>query len=61
MIKSICILILAGMLSACGMTPTQKKWTAIGVSIVATGLVIAHQDETNPRPVEPEPEPRAWK
>jgi hypothetical protein len=36
--------------SACSMTPAQKRWTTIGVSVVATGLVLAHQ-EGNGKPM----------
>ncbi len=40
------LIILAALLcSACTMTPAQKKWTAIGVSVVATGMIIAHQQD----------------
>jgi hypothetical protein len=39
------IIIAALIISGCSMTPTQKKWTAVGVGIIATGLVIAHETD----------------
>lgn len=44
--KLISILAITILLSACSMTPGQKRWTAIGVSVVATGLILAHQQDS---------------
>jgi len=43
--RSLLIITIAFSLAGCSMTPTQKRWTAIGVSVVATGLLIAHQQD----------------
>ena len=43
--RKLTILAVAFLCSACTMTPTQKKWTVIGVSVVATGMIIAHQQD----------------
>lgn len=40
------ILIVALALAGCGMTPTQKRWTAIAVGVVATGALIAHEHDS---------------
>lgn len=45
MVKRITIVAACLALTACGMTPTQKRWTTVGVSVVATGLLIAHQQD----------------
>jgi len=37
------IFILAVMSAGCSMTPAQQRWTAIGVGVVATGLILAHE------------------
>lgn len=42
-------------LAGCSMTPTQKRWTAIGVSVVATGLILAHETDHGRGPLSPEP------
>lgn len=35
------------LLTACStMTPSQRKWAAVGVSVVATGLIIAHEQDS---------------
>ncbi len=39
-------------LTGCSMTPTQQKWAAVGVSVVATGLIIAHQQDSGKPVVE---------
>lgn len=43
MYRKVTIVLLACMLSACGLTQTQKKWVAIGVGVVGTGLILAHE------------------
>jgi hypothetical protein len=40
------IVIGAALISGCSMTPTQQKWAAVGVSVVATGLIVAHQQDS---------------
>jgi hypothetical protein len=41
-------LILCCLLASCGMTPTQKKYTAIGLSVLAVGMIAAHDDDDGP-------------
>jgi len=36
-------------LSACGLTPSQQKWIAVGVTVVGTGLIIAHESDRGGR------------
>lgn len=43
--KSLMVL-LTLVVSGCSMTPTQQKWAAVGVSVVATGLIIAHEQDS---------------
>ncbi len=37
------------------MTPTQKQWAAVGVSIVATGLILSHESDNGRGPLAPVP------
>jgi hypothetical protein len=46
------LILIAALLSAgCSMTPAQKRWTAIGVGVVATGLVLAHETDNGRGPM----------
>jgi hypothetical protein len=47
------ILIAALLASGCSMTPAQR-WTAIGVGVVATGLILAHETDNGRGPLAPE-------
>lgn len=40
------IILAAVLVSGCTMTPTQQKWAAVGVSLAATGLLIAHEQDS---------------
>lgn len=51
MVNKLIIIVLACASSACTLTPTQKKWTTIGVSVVATGLIIAHEQDNGRGPL----------
>lgn len=41
--KTITILALLTLASCADMTPTQKRWTTIGVSVVAVGAIAAYE------------------
>lgn len=41
------------LLTACALTPTQQKWTGIAVSVVATGVLVAHEADRG-KPMSPE-------
>ncbi|HET9394490.1 MAG TPA: hypothetical protein VFO36_00425 [Nitrospiraceae bacterium] len=43
--KRLSIIAMALALSACSMTPTQQRWLAFGVGVVATGAIIAHETD----------------
>jgi hypothetical protein len=38
---------LLALTAGCSLTPTQKKWAAIGAGVLIVGAVIAHQDDDN--------------
>lgn len=40
--KALALLALS-ILSACSMTPAQKKWTTIAASVVVAGAIAAHE------------------
>ena len=42
-------LILAGccLLASCALTPTQKKYTTMGLSILAIGMIAAHDHDND--------------
>ncbi len=47
---SIVLIATALALSACSMTPTQKKWTAFAAGVLVVGAIAAHDAENGKLP-----------
>lgn len=44
--RFIVVFILAVVMSACSMTPTQKKWTGIAAGVLIVGAVAAYESDS---------------
>ena len=43
-------------LSACGLTPTQQKWTGIAAGVLIVGAIAAHRDDSGQQVTTRQPE-----